>query len=92
MDAFVRVHDTPAEAFGDHRSALLPGLSVSAAELAEAVPRHAGSRPTGAIEWRPVPLIQGIMDSWPRALRADRATRLGIEASRSVDEIVESFV
>jgi hypothetical protein len=32
------------------------------------------------------------MDSWPRAIVAARAARLGIEPSRSVDEIVESFV
>ncbi len=92
MDALVRVHQAPAEALGEHRSVLLPGLSVSAAELAEAVLRHRGDRPTGAITWQPEPLIQRIMDSWPRAIVAARAARLGIKPSESVDEIVESFI
>ena len=92
MEAFVRALEAPAEAFSDHRSVLLPGLSVTAAELAEAVARHGADRKTGAIAWRPEPLIQRIMDSWPRAISAKRAARLGFEPSRSVDEIVESFV
>ena len=92
MDALVCAREAPAQALGDHRSVLLPGLSVSAAELAEAVARHGRGRPTGAIEWRPDPLVQRIMDSWPPAIRADRATRLGIEPSHSVDEIVEEFI
>ena len=92
MEAFVRALEAPAEAFGDHRSVLLPGLSVTATELVEAVARHGADRKTGAVEWRPDPLIQRIMDSWPRAISAGRAARLGFEPSRSVDEIVESFV
>ena len=92
MDAFVRAHEAPAEAFGDHRSVLLPGPSVSAAELAQAVSRHGAGRKTGAIAWRPDPLIQRIMDGWPKAISAERAARLGFEPSQSVDEIVEEFI
>ena len=92
MDAFLRAHEAPAKAFGEHRSVLLPGLSVSAAEMAEAVARRGEIRERGAIEWRPDPLIQRIMDGWPAAISAPRAARLGIEAGQSIDEIVESFI
>ena len=92
VDAFVRAHEAPAQALGDHRSVLLPGLSVTAAEMADSVSRKGAGRKTGAIEWRHDATIQRFMDGWPREIDAAKAGRLGIAASQSIDEIVQSFI
>ena len=92
VDAFVRAHEAPADALGDHRSVLLPGLSVTAAQMAESVARHGGGRKTGAIEWRPDATIQRFMDGWPQEIVAAKAGRLGIAGCQSIDEIVQSFI
>jgi hypothetical protein len=44
------------------------------------------------IKWEPDPVIRKIVAGWPRGILAKRAERLGLEADRSVDEIVQAFI
>ncbi|MCW5751977.1 MAG: NAD-dependent epimerase/dehydratase family protein [Alphaproteobacteria bacterium] len=90
--ALIRAHELPAEALGNSRSILLPGLSVSAREMADAVQRHAGNRRLGRIIWEPDPAIQRIVDGWPKASRSAKAAALGFEGDTSIDEIVKGFI
>ena len=92
VDAMIRVHDLPAAALGGRRSLLLPSISVTAGEIAEAVVRCAGDRPLGRILWEPDPDIQRIVDGWPRATRSARASALGIAADPDFDAIVRDFI
>lgn len=90
--ALIRAHELPAEMLGGSRSILLPGLSVSAREMAEAVQRNAGNRRLGRILWEPDAAIQKIVDGWPKASRSARAAALGFEGDGSIDEIVRGFI
>lgn len=90
--ALIRAHELPSDVFGASRSILLPGLSVSAREMADAVERNAGNRKIGKIRWEADPAIQKIVDGWPKASWSDRANMLGFEGDRHIDEIVRGFI
>jgi len=90
--AFERAHDLPGPSFGAYRALLLPGLAASVAKMVEALRRAGGQRAVDLIRWEPDPVVQKIVDGWPRALQAIRALGLGIEPDASVDEIVEAFI
>src|SRR5690606_5897227 len=61
-------------------------------EMAEAVRRAGGEKAYRRIEWKPDPVIQSIVDGWPRKLRAEKAPRLGIAGDASMDELVAAFI
>jgi D-erythronate 2-dehydrogenase len=90
--AMERIHDLPAERFGFSRTVLLPGISVSVAEMVEAVRRAGGEEAAQRIRWEPDPVIQRMVDGWPRAISAKRAASLGIAADADIDEIVRAFI
>ncbi|BBK31878.1 nucleoside-diphosphate-sugar epimerase [Stella humosa] len=90
--AFLHVHDLPAEALGAHRGILLNGISAPVGEMAKAVERHGGAAAAKRIEWKPDPAIQKIVSSWPAAIDAERARRLGFHVDRDIDEIVTNFM
>jgi len=90
--AIERLHDLPPESFGADRSLLLPGISVTVAEMIAALERAGGANSVRRVRWQPDAAIQKIVDGWPRALKARRAQSFGIEADRDIDEIVTAFV
>jgi len=92
VDAFVRLHDLPADAFGPGRTLLLNGINVTAKELERAVGRHAGNRKVGKVSWQHDPGIQKICDGWPQGIDSRRARTLGFEIDKDLDEIVRHFI
>jgi nucleoside-diphosphate-sugar epimerase len=90
--AFERAHDLPGSALGYNRALQLPGLSPSVADMVEALRRVAGDAVVARIKWQPDPVIQKIVDGWPRGIDARRAEALGIEADGSFDEIIKAFI
>jgi nucleoside-diphosphate-sugar epimerase len=92
VDAFVRLHDLPAEAFGPGRTLLLNGIQVTARELEQAVARHAGNRKVGKVAWQHDTSIQKICDGWPQGIASQRARSLGFETDSGLDEIVRNFI
>jgi nucleoside-diphosphate-sugar epimerase len=92
VDAFVRLHDLPAEAFGPGRTLLLNGINVTAKELEGAVTRHAGNRKVGKVTWQHDPGIQKICDGWPQGIDSARSRRLGFETDKDLDEVVRNFI
>jgi nucleoside-diphosphate-sugar epimerase len=90
--AIERVHDLPAARFGFNRTVLLPGITVTVAEMVEALRRAGGEAAVKRIRWEPDVVVQKIVDGWPRAIIARRAASLGIEADADIDEIVRAFV
>lgn len=90
--AVEQIHDMPAERLGYDRTVLLPGISVSVAEMVEALRRAGGESTVKRIRWEADPVIQNIVDGWPRAIDARRAERLGIRPDGSIDEIIAAFI
>lgn len=92
IEALIHAHELPAEAFGATRSLLLPGISITAGEMAAAVERHKGNRKLGQVLWQPDPAIQKIVDGWPRATHSARAESLGFEKDDNLDDMVRAFI
>ena len=66
---------------------LLPGLSVSAAQMWQAVK----SRASGKVTFAPDEHLQAIMDSVPKATVSEKAGQLGFRGSASIEEIVADY-
>jgi nucleoside-diphosphate-sugar epimerase len=92
VDAFVKAHDLPVDAFGPGRTLLLNGINVTAKELEAAVGRHAGNRKIGKITWQHDPAIQKICDGWPQGIDSRRARALGFQIDKDLDEVVRNFI
>jgi len=92
VDAFMKLHDLPPEAFGPGRTLLLNGIKVTAQELEQAVGRHAGNRKVGKVTWQHDPAIQAICNGWPQGLDSARARTLGFEMDKDLDEVVRNFI
>lgn len=94
VDALIAVHELPAAAFDHTRAMNLPALSVTLAELsaaAESAAQKLGIR-IGAIRWSADPRYQSALDQWPKRFVSEAASRAGIAADASADEIVEHFL
>ena len=92
LDCIGLAHELPAAEFGTHRSLLLPAISASVSDIIEAVRRAGGAEAANRITIRPDQKIQRIVDTWPRAVSARRATSLGLTADASVDAIIASYL
>ena len=92
VEAFLRLHDLPADALGPSRTLLLNGINVTARELEQAVGRHAGNRKVGKVVWQHDPAIQKICDGWPQGIDSKRARALGFATDKDLDEIVRNFI
>lgn len=89
VDALVRVHDLPAGDLPAKRAFNLPALTVSVAEMAEALARN-GAR--GRVTCAPDPQIQAIVDGWPRRFVSDHASRLGVGPDRDLDAVIADYL
>jgi nucleoside-diphosphate-sugar epimerase len=84
--------DIPKEKLGTRRNLNMPGVSATVGEQIEALARVAGEKAVQLIKDRPDPLIQRIVEGWPRNFDARRAAALGFKADESFDEIIRIHV
>ncbi|HEX3141473.1 MAG TPA: NAD-dependent epimerase/dehydratase family protein [Rhizobacter sp.] len=89
VKAFLALLEVPTERFGPTRAMNLPSLSVTPAEIAQAVARQA---PAARIHWQPDAQMQRIVDGWPRAFSSALALRLGLQGDRHIDDIVSAHL
>ena len=92
VEAFIRAHDLPSSAWGWNRSLTLPSFDATVAEMTEGLKRVAGAEAYKRIVWRPDPLIQKIVDGWPKRLAGTRARAMGFDADASMDAIIQAFI
>jgi nucleoside-diphosphate-sugar epimerase len=90
--AILKAHDLPGSVFGAWRSLLLPGLRITVGEMVEALQRAGGASAAARVKWQPDPVIQKIVDGWPRGIEAARAKALGIECDPDMDAVVQGFI
>lgn len=79
-----------AAGFGDYRTLNSPGLSPSAAEIADAV-RASGAPGAGRITFQPDPAVERIVAAWPKRMEADRAKAVGLAGDASIEDIVRDY-
>jgi D-erythronate 2-dehydrogenase len=70
----------------------LPALTVTVQDMIAALGRAAGPAAVALIERKPDPAIARIVTSWPAAVRADRAARLGLAADPDFDSVIAQHV
>lgn len=87
-----RAGQVPAANLGDRRVIHAPGLSVTVAEMIQALERVAGPEPAARIAWRRDPEVERIVASWPGRLDASRALALGFSQDRDFESVVRQFL
>ena len=76
------------QAWGGRSAVNLPALTVSLADMADALARIAGPQVSALIDWIPDPEVARMVASWPARVRADRAARLGLTPDPDFDSII----
>jgi len=92
VTSFLRLASLPAEVMREFRTMNLPGLSVTAHDIVQAVVRRLPGGAPGRIEWKADAKVQRIIDAWPEAFSSERAHALGFTSDRSADHIVAAFL
>jgi D-erythronate 2-dehydrogenase len=77
---------------GTRRNLSMPGISVTVGEQIEALRKVAGENAVKRIREEPDPVIQKIVEGWPRNFDAKRALQLGFRADSSFEEIIRIHV
>lgn len=87
--ALLQVHDLRADQLPPKRVMNLPALTVSVSDIEESVRRNAGK---GKISYVEDPVMQAIVDGWPRQFVSDRATQAGIGSDPDFDAIIGDYL
>ena len=91
IESFVHLATLAPDTLPPGRALNLPGLTVTPAQLVQAVARV---RPgaDALVAWQPDAGVQRIIDGWPRAFTSARALALGFGADAGVDDVVAAFL
>jgi len=90
-EALVHGHELSTAAIGIARAINLPGLSLTAAEIAQALTRVAGTEVAARIEWQPDERVERIVASWPAAWDTSRALELGFKSDADFDSVIRAY-
>jgi D-erythronate 2-dehydrogenase len=77
---------------GANRIINLPGLSVTAAEMVDALRRVAGDTVADRVTWERDERIEKIVGTWPAAWDITRAVSLGFQGDTRFDDVIRDFI
>ena len=92
IEFLLHAAELPPEKLGARRNLNMPGVSATVGEQIEALARVAGAQAVRLIKEKPDPVIQRIVEGWPRNFDAQRAAALGFRADASFDEIIRIHI
>ena len=94
VDGLIALHEADPAGLGPDRAFNLPALTVSVAEMMEAVKKVAAERgrDLGPVTVAPDPDTQRIVDSWPARMEAGRARALGLSGDDGLERIVSEYI
>jgi D-erythronate 2-dehydrogenase len=92
IDCLIDLHELASDALGANRSVNLPGISVSVAQMIDALRAVAGAAVADRIRFQRNPVIERIVGTWPAAWDVMRATSLGLTGDPSFEAIVRAYV
>ena len=91
--ALIKLHDVAEDSLPMSRAMNLPSLSVSVEEMVSATLRQrVESTLLGRVKFNHDEQLQAIVDGWPRAFVSETATRLGISADGSFDDVIRGYL
>jgi len=77
---------------GNRRVVNLPGLSVTAAGMVEALRRVAGDAVADRVTWQHEERVGKIVGTWPAAWNTERAVALGFRGDASFDDVIRAYM
>ncbi len=92
VEAFIHAHDLPAAKWGANRVVNLPGITVSVAEMIEAMAKIAGAQTAKRVAWKPDARIQAIVETWPVRFATPRALAMGFKADAGIDAVIRDYI
>ncbi len=92
VETLIRGQRVAADQLGDRRAINLPGLSITVAEMLDALERVAGREVRDRVVFETDPLVQRIVGGWPGSWDQSRALVLGFSAEQSFDDIVRDHM
>lgn len=92
IHSFLHLAALPRHDLQQRRVMNLPGLTVTPAQIVQAVARHLPAGTTAAVDWTPDAAVQRIVDGWPQAFTSERALALGFSPDPSPDALVQAFL
>ncbi len=90
-DAFLHAHELPASAWGLNRVVNLPGITVSVAQMLDALARVAGREVAERVRWAPDDRIRSIVRTWPVKFRTPRALAMGFKPDEDIESVIRSY-
>ncbi|MEN5161483.1 D-erythronate dehydrogenase [Achromobacter spanius] len=92
IQALIAGCELDADAMADRMPINLPGVSVTAAEMAQALREVAGDEVADRISWQADARVERIVGSWPGRWDTTRATQLGLTGDGSFADIVRAYM
>jgi nucleoside-diphosphate-sugar epimerase len=92
IEGLLRAAGSSDQDWGGLSAVNLPALTVTVDDMVASLGRAAGPAAVALIDWRPDPAIARIVTSWPAAVRADRAARLGLAADPDFDSVIAQHI
>lgn len=92
VEGILHLHELPGDTLGSDRAVSLPSLTVTVAEMIEALRRVAGNRHLGEITVEPDPFIEAICAGWPQDTYHERARDLGLPIDANLDALVAEYI
>jgi D-erythronate 2-dehydrogenase len=80
------------DTWGGRSAVNLPALTVTVADMVEALEQVAGPEAAGLIDWVPDPAAARIVSGWPARLRTDRAAGLGLTPDPDFRSMIEMHI
>ena len=92
IQALIAGCELSAQALADRRPINLPGVSVTVAEMEQALREVAGDEVANRITWRADERVERIVGSWPGRWDTARAGALGLEGDRDFAAIIRAYM
>lgn len=91
-DALIGLHEIRPDRFGHTRIMNLPSLTVTAEEMVAALQPLRSERRIGEVFWHRDDQLQAIVEEWPRQLASAEASRHGLAADQTFDDILRAIL
>jgi len=92
IEAFIHAAELPAEAWPTTRTVNLPGITVSVAEMLDALGRVAGDAVKKRVSFAPDARIQAIVRTWPVRFETPRGKALGFRADPDIETVIRDYL
>ena len=87
----IRLHEVSGDALGSRRVVNLPGLSVTAQQMVDALRASFGADCAELVGWSFEQRIQNIVGTWPRSWDFTRAQSLGMSHDKDFGQVIGAY-